>query len=83
MSKRRYVRLSELQNRDKDGGLVCRKCGCRHFYTLRTEPASLGRIRRRKACRHCGHRITTYEQVGGGGGSATETQRRGEEEEDE
>ncbi len=66
MSKRRRVRLSELQNRDRDGGLVCRKCGCRHFLTQRTEPASLGRIRRRKVCRHCGQVITTYEREGGG-----------------
>lgn len=44
------------------GGLECPKCGCRHFLTLRTEPRKWG-ILRRKACRHCGHRVTTRERL--------------------
>lgn len=42
-------------------GIECPRCGCRHFYTTRTEPMLDGRIRRRKECRHCGRRIITYE----------------------
>jgi len=46
-------------------GLVCRTCGCRHFRVLYTRPAWGGRLLRRRACRHCGRRITTYEQPAG------------------
>lgn len=46
---------------DDARGLVCRACGCRHFYTTHTEPLATGKIRRRKICRHCGHPKTTYE----------------------
>jgi transcriptional regulator NrdR family protein len=44
-------------------GLVCRNCGCQHFQVLYTRPAWGGRLLRRRACRHCGRRITTYEQT--------------------
>lgn len=43
-------------------GLVCRTCGCRHFRVLYTRRAWGGRLLRRRTCRHCGRRITTYEQ---------------------
>jgi len=33
-------------------GIVCPKCGYRHFNTTHTEPLADGRIRRRKVCRH-------------------------------
>ena len=55
------LRLSELQGHD-GRGLVCRKCGCRHFYTTRTIPKS-GCILRQKECRHCGHRMLTRERL--------------------
>jgi len=42
-------------------GIECPRCGCRHFETTNTEPMRDGRIRRRKRCRHCGHRIVTFE----------------------
>ena len=42
-------------------GIVCRTCGCRHFYVLSTRAAPSGRMIRRRECRHCGRRITTYE----------------------
>jgi transcriptional regulator NrdR family protein len=42
-------------------GIECPRCGCRHFEVTNTEPLRGGRIRRRKRCRHCGHRIVTYE----------------------
>ena len=44
-------------------GLECPRCGCRHFHVLYTRAAIGGRILRRRECRHCGGRVTTYEQV--------------------
>lgn len=46
-------------------GLVCRTCGCRHFRVLYTRSAWGGRLLRRRECRHCGRRITTYEEPAG------------------
>ncbi len=42
-------------------GIACPRCGCCHFRTTHTEPLQSGRIRRRKVCRHCGHKVVTYE----------------------
>lgn len=42
-------------------GLVCRVCGCQHFYVTHTEPLPGGKIRRRRVCRHCGAKYVTYE----------------------
>jgi transcriptional regulator NrdR family protein len=42
-------------------GLECPRCGCKHFHVIYTRPTDHGRIRRRRECRHCGRRITTYE----------------------
>ncbi len=44
-------------------GLECPACGCRHFQVIYTRAAWGGRIMRRRECRHCGRRITTYEQA--------------------
>jgi len=41
-------------------GLVCRHCGCRHFRVIYTRRAWGGRIMRRRECRYCGRRITTW-----------------------
>lgn len=49
-------------------GLVCPKCGCRHFELVKITHA-VGYVRRRRECRHCGHRVTTTERIVGGGGS--------------
>lgn len=43
-------------------GLVCPVCGCMHFRVLYTRRAWGGRLLRRRMCRHCGRRVTTYEQ---------------------
>ena len=43
-------------------GLECPECGCRHFETIKSEPRMWG-ILRRKACRHCGWRVTTHERL--------------------
>lgn len=46
-------------------GLQCPRCGCGHFRVLYTRPAWGGRLLRRRECRHCGRRMTTYEQTAG------------------
>ena len=57
------TRFSEEGNRD-ERGLACRKCGCRHFRVDYTRPAWGGRLIRRRECRHCGKRMTTWEKAG-------------------
>jgi len=44
-------------------GIECPRCGCRHFRVLYTRAVSAGRLRRRRECRHCGHRVTTHEKL--------------------
>ena len=44
-------------------GLECRSCGCRHFRVVYTRPAWGGRLVRRRECRHCGKRMTTWEST--------------------
>ena len=55
--------------RDKTGveqhGLMCRHCGCRHFRVIYTRAAADGKLIRRRECRHCGKRITTWERATG------------------
>lgn len=43
-------------------GLECPRCGCGHFRVLYTRAKSGGKLLRRRECRHCGRRVTTYEQ---------------------
>ena len=43
-------------------GIECRKCGCRHFYVIYTRRGSGGKLIRRRECRHCGKRFTTWEK---------------------
>jgi len=45
-------------------GLVCPRCGCRHFAVVYTRPAPRA-ICRRRECRHCGFRILTRERLWG------------------
>jgi transcriptional regulator NrdR family protein len=49
-------------------GLICPKCGCGHFELVKISHA-VGYVRRRRECRHCGHRVTTTERIVGGGPS--------------
>ncbi len=42
-------------------GLECPNCGCAHFRVLYTRRALGSRLLRRRECRYCGRRITTYE----------------------
>jgi len=46
-------------------GLSCPECGCRHLFVLYTRARGGGRILRRRECRNCGRRISTYETLPG------------------
>jgi len=46
-------------------GLECPRCGCGHFRVLYTRRTWGGRLLRRRECRHCGRRMTTYESSAG------------------
>ena len=48
----------------QDYGLECRDCGCKHFRVVYTRPYHGGQIMRRRECRHCGRRMTTWEKAG-------------------
>lgn len=50
---------------DADKGLVCGKCGCRHFFVVSTRPALSNKIVRTRECRNCGRRLVTYEAAAG------------------
>ncbi len=54
-------RLEKSGNDDR--GLECRKCGCRHFLVVYTRPRRDGCIVRRRECRYCGNRLTTWERA--------------------
>ncbi|HEY7312887.1 MAG TPA: hypothetical protein VH643_26220 [Gemmataceae bacterium] len=47
-------------------GLRCWNCGSNRFWVIYTRGAPSGRIIRRRACRKCGTRITTWERIIGG-----------------
>ncbi|MHB1158517.1 MAG: NrdR family transcriptional regulator [Phycisphaerales bacterium] len=42
--------------------MACPKCGCQHFHVIYTRPGSGGKLIRRRECRHCGRRMTTWEK---------------------
>jgi len=46
---------------DEPRGILCPRCGCTHFRVLYTRAKPGGRIMRRRECRHCGRRVTTWE----------------------
>jgi len=43
-------------------GLICRKCGSQRFRVIYTRKA-IGKLVRRRACRQCGLRMTTWEKA--------------------
>ena len=47
-------------------GLRCWRCGGQRFRVIYTRAAAGGKIIRRRACRKCGTRITTWEKMIGG-----------------
>ena len=52
---------------DDQRGLRCRKCSSQRFRVVYTRSAWGGRVVRRRECRKCGKRITTWERAIGGG----------------
>jgi len=64
----RYAGAGELaamqgQVIDENYGIPCKVCGCRHHMTIETRAAPKNQIRRRRQCRNCGLRFTTYEDA--------------------
>ncbi len=57
------VKLTNHRDSVSNRGLECPDCGCMHFRVLYTRRAWGGRLLRRRTCRHCGRRVTTYEQI--------------------
>jgi len=55
------TQATDNSSRQPKRGLECPKCGCAHFRVLYTRRALGGRLLRRRECRYCGRRITTYE----------------------
>ena len=53
--------MSHDNQQQQPVGLICRACGCRHFFVIYVRARPGGRIMRRRECRHCGKRITTWE----------------------
>lgn len=51
---------------DESRGLRCRRCGCGHFRVIYTRASFGGKLVRRRECRNCETRITTWERVIGG-----------------
>lgn len=45
------------------GGIMCRKCGCRHVPVVATRRRR-GQVVRKRVCRHCGHKMVTREKMG-------------------
>ena len=60
MTRKRYTQ-EDFTACMESSGLRCRTCGCRHFRVVYTR-ARAGVIVRRRECRYCGRRITTYER---------------------
>ena len=55
-------KADKRSEQNESRGIACPGCSCRHFRVLYTRRALGGRLLRRRECRHCGRRMTTYEQ---------------------
>jgi hypothetical protein len=53
---------AEAAEESSTKGLGCPECGCRDFRVVYTRGRD-DRIERRRACRHCGRRVTTHERL--------------------
>jgi len=61
MTERNTVPTERPHPAHEKRGIECPGCGCRHLHILYTRQTTGGRIRRRRECRNCGRRMTTYE----------------------
>ncbi len=55
------VTVATVHFEQEKRGIECPSCGCRLFRVLYTRRSIGGRILRRRECRNCGRRVTTYE----------------------
>lgn len=55
---------AETERKAEPSGLCCRACGSRELRVIYTRNAPLKRVMRRRECRRCGKRTTTYEEEG-------------------
>ena len=54
--------MKKEAEKKEEVGLVCRKCGCRHFYVVSTRKVN-NRVIRYRRCRYCGKSMTTQERA--------------------
>jgi DNA-directed RNA polymerase subunit M/transcription elongation factor TFIIS len=56
---------NEADNRPLNAprGLVCAACGHRRLSVVYTRPRADGQIMRRRECKNCGKRVTTWERM--------------------
>ena len=59
------VSLRELQQGTTAGGLKCPRCACRDLPVVYVRDVAPGTRQRRRECRNCGHRLTTWEREAG------------------
>jgi hypothetical protein len=59
---RKPLKLSELAGDRDERGLICKKCGCRHFNVKHTRRGD-GYILRERKCRNCGRVVWTNEKI--------------------
>ena len=48
---------------EEQRGITCRRCGGSRFHVIYTRKVRGGRIMRRRECRCCGQRVTTWESI--------------------
>ena len=60
------MNVKKQESRSENRGLRCRQCECRHFRVIYTRSGYKGTVKRRRECRNCGERITTWERAIGG-----------------
>jgi len=60
--KESQVTGKQCSTADQTRGLACHRCGGHEFRVIYTRPTWGERIMRRRECRHCGKRVTTWER---------------------
>lgn len=63
MSLAEMAEKADAKAAEVSRGIMCPKCGCRDWRVVYKRPLTAGREQRRRACRNCGHRVTTTEKV--------------------
>lgn len=58
--------MNQKKEADDQRGLKCRSCGGQRFRVIYTRASWGAKILRRRQCRRCGTRLTTWERAIGG-----------------